>query len=80
MSLPFHDLLTYALGCDVPEHFSARLFQLEGEWDEAFRTLLDELACEFRPDLVRWEISVVDGRLHERRLAPPLQYSEVSPR
>lgn len=67
--LDLKDLLTYALGSQVPEGFVNHLVKHQEAWDEVFRAKLELYAYEFRPDLAVWEInSDEQGVLHEKRL------------
>jgi hypothetical protein len=69
-----HEVLSCALGCEVPAGFAARLARCSHAWDEVFRRHLEDMACELRPDLTVWEIDVDDeGLLREFRLAPVLE-------
>lgn len=72
--LELRDLLTYALGAEVPQGFLEHLLRCQDRWDDEFRRRLEELAYEFRPDLAVWEIVVAsDGQLRETRLMPRLR-------
>ncbi|UCH26616.1 MAG: hypothetical protein JSV66_02915 [Trueperaceae bacterium] len=69
MSLSLQELLSYALGAQVPRGFAHHLLRRRERWDAEFERRLDELAYEFRPDLAVWELIVNDeGVLIERRI------------
>jgi hypothetical protein len=68
MRLSLQELLTYALGGQVPRGFAHHLLRRRERWDAEFERRLDELAYEFRPDLAVWELTVnEEGVLFERR-------------
>ncbi len=64
----FREVLGYALCGAAPERFVERLVSSR-EWDDEFRTRLEALAYEFRPDLAVWEVRVDEqGKVTERRV------------
>ncbi len=52
------ELLSHALGGNVPQSFLEHLVKHRDAWDDTFTAKLDELAYEIRPDLAVWEIKV----------------------
>ena len=72
--LELRELLSYALGTEVPEPFARRLLVRRDDWDDAFRERLEDIAYEFRPDLAVWELRPREGGgWTERRLEPDLR-------
>ena len=68
--MPFlKELLSHALGGNVPQSFLEHLVKHRDGWDETFTSKIDELAYELRPDLATWEINIdKKGRFTEKRL------------
>ena len=67
--LELREVLSYALGEQVPEGFARHLLRHRDHWDEVFEKRLESYAYEFRPDLAVWEIQADEnGHFHERRL------------
>ena len=68
--MPFlQEILSHALGGNVPQSFLEHLVKNRDAWDETFTSKIDDLAYELRPDLAMWEIQVdKQGQFIEKRL------------